>query len=139
MCTSVVKVDASRLLTREAVVGIIRTHLVTTSLAAIVVQAAVVAPMILFVKVPEAFFQTGAFRLAAGALLISLVILVRIAAYLGYRTAAKGGHIKAPTQEDPERVQVLMRYRPYPLAVLHLRFNGKKAKLIEHQAATRTT
>lgn len=106
-------------------------YLVTASVAAIVVQVAIVAPMILVVKVPEVFFQTGAFRLAAGALLVSLVALVRITAYLGYRGAAKGGHVEAPDEEDREHIRVLVRYRHYWLVVLHLRFNGKKVKLIE--------
>ncbi len=112
----------------EATIKMIRAYVRTVSLVAVAGQTSIVLPMIFIFKVPDEFFQTGLFRLAAGASLFAVVVVIRCAACFAYRIGVSRGYIE-PFPDCPKAVRVHARCPYYRLALLHMQFTRKTAVL----------
>ncbi|MFP6560809.1 hypothetical protein WJ542_21280 [Paraburkholderia sp. B3] len=69
-----------------------RAHLLVASLAATLIQAIVLASM-LVLAAPETFFTSTAFRLGVGGMVIAAVFLTRRVAGSAFRSALASNHV----------------------------------------------
>jgi redox-sensitive bicupin YhaK (pirin superfamily) len=108
----------------DATVRMILVYLKTASIAAAALQSTIVLPMIFVCKVPEAFFETGVFRLAAAICVFALVAMTRCAAYLAYLAAVHRRQIE-PSSGFTDTLKVRTPCRHRWLVLLHMQFARK--------------
>lgn len=102
----------------------LRANLVVTSLAASLVQVAVLLS-IAVLRVPEGFFLSNIFRFAALAVVAGIVAIVHVSARAAFRTALDSGNVVV--WGGKRGAVVLSAACPRPLLVaLHLRFNSRR-------------
>ncbi len=104
-----------------------RAHLLVASLAATVIQAAVVGALLVF-DVPVAFFASAAFRLGAIATIAAAVLLIRGLAAFAFRAALANHFVQlgGDRHETHEPVTLSHHCPRRALVVLHIRLNRKK-------------
>lgn len=102
----------------------LRANLVVTSLAASLVQVAVLLS-ILLLRVPESIFLSETFRVAALSIVASMVAMVHLFARAAFRAALHSGNLTV--WGGTRGAVVLSSACPRPLLVaLHLRFNSRR-------------
>ncbi len=97
------------------------------SLAAIVIDASVLAVMGLF-NVPESAFETTNFRIAVIFGVSLAIFWTRSLALISYRSALRQGHIMIATEIEAIHLSEACPFRP--LVILHFRLSGVSRNLI---------
>lgn len=108
-------------------IGQLRANLVTASLAATVLQTWTLVSMAVL-GVPEQFFLSQSFRIAAALFVASVMIGVHMLAGAAFRVALERGHVNARRG----RFGTVLVSRGCPrrsLVVLHLQFRGRTFQL----------
>ncbi|MGN6084065.1 hypothetical protein [Trinickia sp.] len=107
-----------------SLVNQLRANLVVTSLAASLVQVAVLLSIVLL-RVPEGLFLSDTFRLAALAIVAGIVLVVHWFARVAFHTALDGGDVIV--WGGKQGAVIVSSACPRPLLVaLHLRFNRRR-------------
>ncbi len=107
---------------KQTTVQMIRAHLVTASVAAMTIDAAVLS-LLVFSRYPQTLFETTSFRLLTFVLLLAVVLVTRHAAHVAFRAAVKRRHARfVGPARDAVSVSSVCPARG--LVMLHLRFTG---------------
>lgn len=109
---------------KRAVVDQCRAYLLVASLAAVLLQVAVLAAVLVF-DVPQALFTTSVFRLCVMVWVVAAVIVTRKLSGSAYRTAVAGSHISIDSKLKGA-VALSSGCPRRALVVLYLRLNPGK-------------